>query len=59
MNSALPFAFLAGIVLAGLIFVVLIAGRRRKTKSGPVDVAPGSKESPVSGVVTDPKKHKG
>ncbi len=60
MNSALPFAFLAGIVLAGLIFVVLIAGRRKKTGPGsPTPIAPGSPETPVSGVATDPKKHKG
>jgi LPXTG-motif cell wall-anchored protein len=60
MNEFLnPFYFLAGIVLLGLVFLVLFAGRRKQTKSGPVDVAPGSKDAPVSGTVTDPKKHKG
>jgi len=54
-----PFYWLAGIVLLGLVFVVLFAGRRKQTKAGPVDVAPGSKDAPVSGTVTDPKKHKG
>jgi hypothetical protein len=53
-----PFYILAIVVLVGLVFVVMIAGRRRKTGSGsPTPIAPGSKETPVSGAVTDPKKH--
>lgn len=53
-----PFYILAILVLVGLVFVVMIAGRRRKTGPGsPTPIAPGSKETPVSGVATDPKKH--
>jgi hypothetical protein len=61
MNEFLnPFYFLAGIVLLGLVFLVLFAGRRKKTGSGaPTPVAPGSPETPVSGTVKDPEKHKG
>lgn len=53
-----PFYLLAVVILFGLVFIVMIAGRRRKTGSGsPTPVAPGSKETPVSGVVKDPTKH--
>jgi len=58
MNDFNPFYVLAIVVLIGLVFVVLVAGRRRKTGSGsPTPIAPGSKETPVSGVVKEPKKH--
>jgi hypothetical protein len=61
MNTFLnPIYLLPGIVLAGLVFVLLVAGRRKKTGPGSsTPVAPGSKDAPVSGVATDPKKHKG
>jgi hypothetical protein len=53
-----PFYILAVIVLVGLVFVVMVAGRRKKTGPGsPTPIAPGSKETPVSGAVTNPKKH--
>jgi len=54
-----PFYLLAGIVLAGFVFLIFVAGRRKKTPDGKATpVAPGSKETPLSGVVTDPKRHK-
>lgn len=61
MNELLnPMFFLAGIALLGLIFVVLFAGRRKKTAAGaPTPIAPGSKETPVSGLAREPKRHKG
>ena len=53
-----PFYLLALIALAGLVFVVIVAGRRKKTGPGsPTPIAPGSPETPVSGAITDPKKH--
>jgi hypothetical protein len=55
-----PFYFLALIVIGGLVFLVLFAGRRKKTGPGsPTPVAPGSPETPVSGIAKDPDKHKG
>jgi hypothetical protein len=53
-----PFYILAFVALAGLVFVVMVAGRRKKTgKGSPTPIAPGSPETPVSGVAKDPKKH--
>ena len=53
-----PLYLLAIVVLVGLVFVVMIAGRRKKTGPGsPTPIAPGSKETPVSGVAKDPTKH--
>jgi hypothetical protein len=51
-----PFIILAVICLLGLVFVVLFAGRQRKTDHGVVDTpAPGSPDSPVFG---EPDKSK-
>ena len=45
-----PFIILAMICLFGLVFVVLFAGRQRKTPEGIVETpAPGSPDSPVFG----------
>jgi len=58
MTDFNPFYLLAFVALGGLVFVVLIAGRRRKTGPGsPTPIAPGSPETPVSGAVKDPEKH--
>jgi hypothetical protein len=58
MTDLNPFYILAFIALAGLVFVVMVAGRRKKTGPGsPTPIAPGSKETPVSGAVKEPEKH--
>ncbi|HZP12902.1 MAG TPA: hypothetical protein VFB36_10825 [Nevskiaceae bacterium] len=55
-----PLYLLSGIALIGFVFLIFVAGRRKKTRDGKATpVAPGSKETPLSGVATDPKQHKG